>query len=63
MSSRRSRIRKRERQKRRYKLHPKQIEEPISHIKTAGLIAALAAQSLSSRAFDEALREAHHTEV
>ncbi len=39
MSSRRSRIRKREKQKRKYAaLRPKTTDKPISHVKTAGLL-------------------------
>jgi hypothetical protein len=63
MSTRRSRIRKRERQKRRHAQRPRQVEKPIAHVKTAGLIGDLLARPLSSRAFDEALQETQHTKV
>lgn len=60
--SRRAGIRKRERQKCRHAQRPKQVDKPISHVKTAGLIGDLITRS-TSRAFDEALREVQHTEV
>jgi hypothetical protein len=58
--SRRSRIRKRERKKRQHMQRPKQVEPIAAKISTGGLIADLA-RPLSSRAFDEALRETQHT--
>jgi hypothetical protein len=61
MSRRTKLSRRRERQKRRHALRPK--PEPITHVKTAGLIGDILARPLSSRAFDEALQETQHTKV
>jgi hypothetical protein len=56
--SRRSNIRKRERQRRRYAQRPQQVDKPIAHaVKTAGLFGAILARPISSRAFDQALKE------
>lgn len=54
--SRRSNIRKRERKKRFYALHPKPVDKPIPRIKTADLITDLS-RPLHSAAFAEVLKE------
>jgi hypothetical protein len=56
MSSRRSNIRKRERQRRRFINRSKPVDRPIAHIKTADLIADLA-KPLRVQAFHEAIQE------
>jgi hypothetical protein len=53
--SRRSRIRKRERQKARHALRPKPVDKPISRIKTNDLIADLS-RPLHSVALAEAIK-------
>jgi hypothetical protein len=61
--SRRSNLRKRASQKRRYAQRPQpveQAEKPIVRVKTAGLFGAILDRS---RAFDEALLETQHTKV
>jgi hypothetical protein len=62
MSRRTKYIRKRERQERRHVLRESAKKLIAAKIFTIGLIGDLA-RTPSSRAFDEALREAQHTEV
>jgi hypothetical protein len=52
----RASIRKRERQKKRHAQRPQQADKPTARVKTADLIASIS-RPLSSRAFDEALKE------
>jgi hypothetical protein len=56
--SRRSNLRKRASQKRRYAQRPQQVDKLIARVKTADLIADLARPLSSRRAFDEAIQEA-----
>jgi hypothetical protein len=62
MSRRTKNIRKRARQKQRHAQRPQQVEKPIARVKTADLIADIL-RPLSSRAFDEVLKEIQHTKV
>jgi hypothetical protein len=55
--SRRARIRKRKRKQSQYAQRPRQVDKPISRVKTAGLFGAV----LARQAFDEALLETQHT--
>jgi hypothetical protein len=54
--SRRSNIRKRERQRRRHAQRPRQVEKPVARVKTAGLFGAVLARP-TSQAFNEVLQE------
>ena len=59
MSTRRSNIAKRQRQRRRHTTQrPRPVEKPIVRFKTADLLESI---SLSSRALAEAIQEAQHT--
>jgi hypothetical protein len=58
MSTRRARIRKRERKKRQYAQRPKPVGKPA--VSTRGLLSELA-QPLSAIAFSEALKETQTT--
>jgi hypothetical protein len=60
--SRRSNIRKRERQRRRYSQRPKPVDKPITRIKTSDIFGDIA-RPLSSLAFSAALQETQSTKL